>query len=113
MNKRAKQVLVAGCLSLLALSSSHSQSIPYEVYTGTLQCEFDQIKLDAIPDQPGYFRLDFQGRSYTVQREISVSGAVRLADKRAGILWLQIPSKSMLMSEKLGKRLADECRHDS
>jgi hypothetical protein len=27
-----------------------------------------------------------------------------------GAVWLQLSNKSMLMSQKLGRRLADECR---
>jgi hypothetical protein len=39
----------------------------------------------------------------------SRTGAIRLEDPRAGALWLQLGNKSMLMSQKLGQRLADEC----
>jgi hypothetical protein len=34
---------------------------------------------------------------------------VRLEDNSAGIVWLQLPSKSMLVSQKEGRRIADEC----
>ncbi|MDO4970431.1 MAG: hypothetical protein Q4E66_13435, partial [Comamonadaceae bacterium] len=33
----------------------------------------------------------------------------RLEDQRAGATWLQIANKSMLMNQKQGKRMADEC----
>ena len=39
----------------------------------------------------------------------SRTGAIRLEDPQRGAMWLQLGNKSMLMSQKLGKRLADEC----
>jgi len=40
---------------------------------------------------------------------VSSTGAVRLEDTQRGAVWLQIANKSMLMNQKLGQRLADEC----
>ena len=34
----------------------------------------------------------------------------RLEDAKGGAVWLQISNKSMLMNQKLGQRLADECQ---
>ena len=39
----------------------------------------------------------------------SRTGAVRLEDNRLGALWLQLGNKSMLMNQRLGQRVADEC----
>ena len=32
-----------------------------------------------------------------------------MEDNRAGAMWLQLGNKSMLMNQKLGQRVADEC----
>ena len=40
----------------------------------------------------------------------SRTGAIRLEDPKRGAMWLQLGNKSMLMSQKLGQRLADECQ---
>lgn len=37
------------------------------------------------------------------------TGAVRLEDPAQGAVWLQLANKSMLMNQKLGRRMADEC----
>jgi hypothetical protein len=37
------------------------------------------------------------------------TGALRLEGKASGLVWLQLPTKSMLMNNKLGQRMADEC----
>jgi hypothetical protein len=82
------------------------------VHTGQAACEFDQVvSLDRIAEHPGHFRLKFKNASYTVVPEETTTGALRLEDKKAGIVWLQIPSKSMLMNSKIGQRLVDNCLH--
>ncbi|MFM9992254.1 MAG: hypothetical protein ACKVOY_12565, partial [Burkholderiaceae bacterium] len=40
----------------------------------------------------------------------SLTGAIRLEDAQQGAVWIQLANKSMLMSSKLGRRLADECQ---
>jgi hypothetical protein len=39
----------------------------------------------------------------------SRTGAIRLEDSRQGAMWLQLGNKSMLMDQKLGERVADDC----
>ncbi len=80
------------------------------VHVGTLPCELGQTVVLA-PDaaSPGYFALRIGGSTYRVSPEVTTTGAIRLEDKAAGIVWLQLANKSMLMSQKLGRRLADEC----
>lgn len=80
------------------------------VHVGTLPCELGQVVvLAADPASPGYFSLRMGPSSYRVAPEQTTTGAIRLEDKAAGIVWLQLANKSMLMSQKLGRRLADEC----
>jgi hypothetical protein len=43
--------------------------------------------------------------------EETSTGAVRLFDKKAGVVWLQIPAKSMLLNTRAGQRLVDRCTH--
>jgi hypothetical protein len=40
---------------------------------------------------------------------LTTTGAIRLEDRKAGAVWLQLANKSMLMNQKLGTRIADEC----
>lgn len=81
------------------------------VHVGTLPCELGQtVVLAADASQPGYFTLRMGAQGYRVAPEETTTGAIRLEDKAAGIVWLQLANKSMLMSQKLGRRLADECR---
>lgn len=82
------------------------------VHQGEAQCEFNQkVQLTPHPEKPGRFRLQFNKMVYTLSPEPTTTGAVRLEDKRAGVVWLQIPSKSMLMNSKIGQRMVDSCLH--
>ena len=82
------------------------------VLTGDAACEFNQtVSVLPIEGQPGHFRLTFKQVAYTVVPEETTSGAIRLEDKKAGIVWLQIPSKSMLMNARVGQRMVDGCMH--
>ena len=82
------------------------------VLTGDAACDFNQtVSVLPIQGQPGHFRLTYKQIAYTVVPEETTSGAIRLEDKKAGIVWLQIPSKSMLMNARAGQRMVDGCMH--
>jgi len=80
------------------------------VYVGTLPCELGQsVSLQADAELPGYFHLSLGRDRYHLRPILSRTGAVRLEDPLRGVVWLQLSHKSMLMNQKLGRRLADEC----
>ncbi|MEQ1806542.1 MAG: hypothetical protein ABL900_14300 [Burkholderiaceae bacterium] len=84
------------------------------VLTGKVKCEFDQsIDVAAVTGKKGYFNVAFKGKTYTMVPEATTTGAVRLEDKKAGMMWLQIANKSMLMNTKAGQRMVDNCQHPS
>jgi len=92
--------------------SDNQLRIADRVLTGDAACEFNQtVSVMPISSQPGHFKLTFKNVNYTVVPEETTSGAIRLEDKKAGIVWLQIPSKSMLMNAKVGQRMVDGCMH--
>ncbi|MFZ2648478.1 MAG: hypothetical protein WA210_00095 [Burkholderiaceae bacterium] len=95
------QALSAGQLSAAEL-----------VLTGKASCEFNQvIDVAAVKGKAGHFSVAYKGKTYTMVPETTNTGAVRLEDKKAGMMWLQIADKSMLMNTKAQKRLVDNCRH--
>jgi hypothetical protein len=82
------------------------------VLTGKIECELNQSVDIATTDKPGHFKLSFKGKSYDLVPEATASGAVRLEDKKAGAVWIQIANKSMLMNAKAGQRMVDGCVHE-
>ena len=66
---------------------------------------------DAIVTEMVAGKLEVEGKKYLLAPEPTTTGAVRLEDKKAGVVWLQIANKSMLMNAKIGQRMVDECIH--
>ena len=87
-------------------------SIAERVHVGHLPCELGaSIRMTADPQTPGYFDLQGKGYKYRMRPVTTSTGAIRLEDEKAGAVWLQLANKSMLMDQKNGRRLADECAH--
>ena len=90
----------------------HEISIAERVHVGTLPCEMGaSVRMTADANAPGYFTLQGKGYKYRMRPVATSSGAIRLEDEKAGAVWLQLANKSMLMDQKNGRRLADECAH--
>jgi len=86
--------------------------IAERVHVGQLPCELGaSIHLTADAHSPGYFNLQGKGYKYRMHPVSTSTGAIRLEDEKAGAVWLQLANKSMLMDQKNGRRLADECAH--
>ena len=81
------------------------------VHTGKIQCELG-ADVTVTPDEkkPGYFTVSTKGARYRMHPVESRTGAIRLEDPHAGAMWLQLGNKSMLMNQKQGLRLADDCQ---
>ena len=93
--------------------TDEQMAVAPRVHAGDAHCEFNQrVHVTPHPEKPGRFRLQFGKMVYDMTPEPTTTGAVRLEDKSAGVVWLQIPSKSMLMNAKVGQRMVDSCQHD-
>ncbi len=80
------------------------------VFVGTIPCELgNSVTLTPSNSRPGFFVVQTKGARFNMHPVESRTGAIRLEDPRRGAMWLQLGNKSMLMSQKLGQRLADEC----
>jgi hypothetical protein len=103
----------AAAAAAVALSATQLETAK-RVNTGKADCEFDQqVSVDAIDGKPGMFKVGFKNQSFTMVPEDTTTGAVRLEDKKNGVMWLQISNKSMLMNSKVGQRMVDNCKHAS
>jgi len=80
------------------------------VFVGTIPCELsNSVTITASTRRPGFFLVQTKGARFSMHPVESRTGAIRLEDPKRGAMWLQLGNKSMLMSQKLGQRLADEC----
>jgi hypothetical protein len=84
-----------------------------DVHTGRMVCELgNSVTVTPDPQLASRFIVQMKKNTYYMTPVETTTGAVRLEDKQAGAMWLQLPNKSMLMNSKLGQRMADECQSD-
>ncbi len=93
-----------------AALSDEQLSIAQIVTTGRISCA-DGQSVTITPDAKinGAFDLKFGNTKYDVVPVPAKSGAIRLEDRKTGIVFMQLANKSMLFNERAGKRLADDC----
>lgn len=84
--------------------------IARQVHVGTMACELGASVTVTPLKREGFFLVSAKGQRFRMHPTESRTGAIRLEDPRRGAMWLQLGNKSMLMSQKLGQRLADECQ---
>ena len=78
---------------------------------GNYACEFKQaIVIDRDTKNPGYVKLSYKKKGWTMKPVVSTTGAVRMEDVRGEALMLQIANKSMLLNPKSGQRMVDDCQ---
>ncbi|WCM94935.1 hypothetical protein M5C99_09595 [Acidovorax sp. NCPPB 2350] len=108
--KSATNQVASGLIAAEAALSPAELAIAERVHTGHIACELGaSVDIAADPKSPGYFHVAGKGFNYRMTPVATSTGAVRLEDAKAGAVWIQIANKSMLMNQKLGQRLADEC----
>jgi Ni/Co efflux regulator RcnB len=83
------------------------------VHTGDIPCELGATVHITPHKREGFFIVRAGIQRFRMHPVESRTGAIRLEDPAAGAMWLQLGNKSMLMSQKMGKRLADECMNPS
>ena len=91
---------------------SQELAIAQQIHLGLMPCEMGaSVRVEADAAAPGYFHVQGKGFRYRMYPVRTSTGALRLEDKKAGAVWLQLANKSMLMDQKKGRRVADECAH--
>ncbi|MFM6990477.1 MAG: hypothetical protein ACKOWD_04120 [Rhodoferax sp.] len=93
-----------------AAATPEELAIAGRVHVGHMPCEMGQaVTLKADDRAPGHFDLHIKHHKFRMFPVATTTGAIRLEDHKAGVVWLQLANKSMLMNHKLGQRLADAC----
>ena len=108
--KSAAVNVAAGIQAAEAAMTPAELAIAERVQVGKMPCELGaSVTLTADAKDLGYFDMQGKNFSYRMFPVVTSTGAIRLEDQKAGAVWLQLANKSMLMSQKQGIRLADEC----
>ncbi|MEZ5650560.1 MAG: hypothetical protein R3E87_08430 [Burkholderiaceae bacterium] len=82
--------------------------------TGEYECDLSRrVELKQVDPHGRSATLHWQGRDYPMQAVRAATGALRLEDPQAGLVWLTILGKSILLDSRDGKQLANDCNHVS
>jgi hypothetical protein len=109
--KAAARALVAEHEPLAPVVVAPEQMlVANKVLVGKINCELGAVVVMTNDElSPGRFFLDMGSKRFVMLPVITSTGAIRLEEESSGAVWIQLGNKSMLMNQKEGKRLADEC----
>ena len=75
--------------------SEAQMEIASRVLTGRADCEYSQtVEVTPVNEKRGLFVVRFKGASYFMVPTETTTGAVKLTDAKAGVMWLQIPAQA-------------------
>jgi hypothetical protein len=78
---------------------------------GTYNCELNrQVVVREIAPDGKSMVISWLGKDHSLAAVNARSGALRYEDTAAGLTWLVIVGKSMLLDTRKGQQLANECR---
>ncbi|WP_300453692.1 MliC family protein [Accumulibacter sp.] len=87
------------------------QQLRFRLASGVYLCEAGQkIEVQRDTRNANLIELSWQGNRHTLQRHDSSSGLPRYEDRQNGLLWVDLPWKSVLMDVNSGRPLANECK---
>jgi hypothetical protein len=113
---------ISGITPALAQGKSHARKAPpaeereeapdiRNMEATQFDCELGNkltIYSEAGDDQQ--IALLWNKRVHRMKRMSTTTGAHRFEDAKAGLVWIGIPAKGMLLDSKRGRQLANECK---
>ena len=110
----ALSLVLAACESPPKVTpSSHNPQLELKLANGTYNCEHKvRIQVEReIRDRVNYrITIGWNGGRYRLERDPSYSGLPRFEDSANGLVWIDMPWKSLLLDGKTNKPLVNECR---
>lgn len=74
-------------------------------------CEMkDALTIYTNSDDNNHIALRWHNHLYRLHRIVTTTGANRFENTKAGLVWIGIPSKGMLLDSRHGSQLANECK---
>lgn len=105
-----KAAPLAKPVAVVAGLSAGQLAVADKVMVGDIPCELAvHVKISPDTHSAGRFNLEVAHKRYLMEPVMSQTGAVRLENAASGMVWLQLGTKSMLMNQKEGRRVADDC----
>lgn len=90
--------------------ASGDQQLSFDLASGTYRCDMGQ-KVEVMRDRQdaNHVRIGWSGGHYDLSRNHSYSGLPRYEDAGSGLVWIDLPWKSILLDGRRNKPLASDC----
>jgi hypothetical protein len=92
-------------------AKANPQQLKFQLASGVYRCELGRrVEIQRDPRNANLIKLTWKGSDYQLQRYDSASGLPRYEDRQHGLLWIDLPQKSVLIDVNSGQQLANECK---
>ncbi|MCU0988684.1 MAG: hypothetical protein MUE63_03615 [Xanthomonadales bacterium] len=94
-------------------ASQNRQQLELKLANGTYHCEQKvriQVEREIRDRVNTRITIVWNGNRYRLDRDPSYSGLPRFEDGANGLVWIDLPWKSLLLDGKTNKPLVNECR---
>jgi len=85
--------------------------LEFDLASGTYVCDQGH-RVDVLRDRQAgdQIHIGWTGNRYRLQRDLSFSGLPRYEDQANGLVWIDLPWKSVLLDGRSHKPLANDCK---
>ena len=103
-------VAVSEGVVLLPQSTPDKQQLELNLASGTYNCDQGhRVSVQRSANDVRQIRIGWTGRQYDLERNSSQSGLPRFEDPGSGLVWIDLPWKSVLLDGRKNKPLASDC----
>ena len=78
------------------------------------KCELgNSLTMYTNPEDASHVAMRWKKRLYRLTKVDTTTGAVRFENRKAGLIWIGIPAKGLLLDSHKGQQLANECKTEA
>ena len=108
-----KSVVTKSKSTQVAMISTDDDGIIPDISNSTTneyKCELnDSLTIYSHNNDDNRAALRWKNKLYGLKRVVTTTGANRFENKKAGLVWIGIPTKGLLLDSIRGRQLANEC----